>query len=451
MYRRGFSQIILLILLGFLALGGAGFAFKNKILRRGDALPSVSTSTLPITVALQTSSPTSSDNGLLFYENDEIGIQFDYPNDVTIQEVGNYEKVIVWPPQKNEAGTIVYPRMGFRTAGNDGVLTELINNCAADGAFETIFCPTPTNKEIALKKNQYGINYGVFYTKFIRENTDGEVVTSTIVNPNLGPFIFIPSIRETSYVVFYPGYIFWESSLPQQVLEDFQKIIDSLRILPFGGIGVEMSIVQEGVNILRVLEGSPASREGIDPGDIILKINGTSTAGMDMVRASKAIRGTPGTNVEMVIKHIDGSVGIYNVRREIIGGKSTPVVNNPPSEKVMEITLYFQSSQGASLNVDDPTGKYVGARQNGDSAQLGQFVEIDPSVVDPRTFLFTVTTATKTPDASSAYEINLRYVTNWRRFGSFSGTFNHEVVEPNKKNVYGIIFENEIPRLIRKS
>jgi carboxyl-terminal processing protease len=53
--------------------------------------------------------------------------------------------------------------------------------------------------------------------------------------------------------------------------------------------------------IISPIDGSPAKEAGILPGDKIIKINDTSTAGMALGDAVSRIRGTGGTNVKLTI------------------------------------------------------------------------------------------------------------------------------------------------------
>jgi len=53
------------------------------------------------------------------------------------------------------------------------------------------------------------------------------------------------------------------------------------------------------------LDGSPAEKAGMKSGDIILKVNGQSTAGWDLSKAVDQIRGPKGSNVVLTVIHKD--------------------------------------------------------------------------------------------------------------------------------------------------
>jgi carboxyl-terminal processing protease len=72
----------------------------------------------------------------------------------------------------------------------------------------------------------------------------------------------------------------------------------------FQGIGAEVDMnANNQPTIVFVQENSPAEKAGIQSGDVILAINGTSTAGMSLTEITLSIRGPAGTSVELTIQH----------------------------------------------------------------------------------------------------------------------------------------------------
>jgi carboxyl-terminal processing protease len=69
----------------------------------------------------------------------------------------------------------------------------------------------------------------------------------------------------------------------------------------FGGVGIELS-VEEGVpQVISAIDGTPAARAGIEPGDRIIKADGQPTVGIDIDNIVKRLRGAPGTGVVLTI------------------------------------------------------------------------------------------------------------------------------------------------------
>lgn len=86
----------------------------------------------------------------------------------------------------------------------------------------------------------------------------------------------------------------------------------------FVGIGVQIAIRDGKVVVIAPLKGSPAEREGVRAGDIILEIDGRSTEGFALEEAVALLRGEPGTAVILKVQHLDGTIEEITVIRELI-------------------------------------------------------------------------------------------------------------------------------------
>jgi carboxyl-terminal processing protease len=73
----------------------------------------------------------------------------------------------------------------------------------------------------------------------------------------------------------------------------------------FEGIGAYVDMREEQLLIVAPIPGGPAEKAGIKPGDIILEVDGDSTAGMSIEEAVLRIRGPRGTSVELLVLHLD--------------------------------------------------------------------------------------------------------------------------------------------------
>ena len=71
----------------------------------------------------------------------------------------------------------------------------------------------------------------------------------------------------------------------------------------FEGIGATVNSKDGKITIVAPIEGSPAEKAGIKPGDVILKVNGTTTEGMNLQEAILLIRGPSGTPVRLLVLH----------------------------------------------------------------------------------------------------------------------------------------------------
>src|SRR6266446_9009134 len=69
----------------------------------------------------------------------------------------------------------------------------------------------------------------------------------------------------------------------------------------FGGLGIEITLKDDILTVVTPIEGTPAFRAGILPGDRIVKIEGMSTKDMQLSDAVKRMRGKPGSKIVISI------------------------------------------------------------------------------------------------------------------------------------------------------
>ena len=69
----------------------------------------------------------------------------------------------------------------------------------------------------------------------------------------------------------------------------------------FGGLGLDVVKRGDALVVVSPLDDTPAARAGIQPGDEILAIDGESTEGMDVARASARMRGPAGQRVTLTL------------------------------------------------------------------------------------------------------------------------------------------------------
>ncbi len=69
----------------------------------------------------------------------------------------------------------------------------------------------------------------------------------------------------------------------------------------FGGVGIEITLQDGILTVVSPIEGTPAARAGIKPGDKILKIAGTLTKGMNLADAVRKMRGDKDSKVTLTL------------------------------------------------------------------------------------------------------------------------------------------------------
>lgn len=112
------------------------------------------------------------------------------------------------------------------------------------------------------------------------------------------------------------------------------------------GIGAEVGVTNNQIVIISPISGSPAQKIGLMAGDIILKINGTSTTGMDLSTAVSKIRGAAGTNVTLLISR-DNQEQTYVITRANINVPS--VTSSIKNNDIGYITISSFDSNTSNL------------------------------------------------------------------------------------------------------
>ena len=99
--------------------------------------------------------------------------------------------------------------------------------------------------------------------------------------------------------------------------EDFREIRDSSEG-HYQGIGVDVEPRPDGIAVVAVINGSPADRAGINPGDLIIAIDGESVAGRYVDDTLDRLLGEVGSTVELVVQTPGEEERHLSVKRETV-------------------------------------------------------------------------------------------------------------------------------------
>src|SRR5215470_10754608 len=89
---------------------------------------------------------------------------------------------------------------------------------------------------------------------------------------------------------------------PPRVLESFNEAIEGR----FSGIGLTVVKVKPGLRVEKVFKGSPAEKAKIDPGDVIVSVEGHPIAGLSSTKSTELIKGKEGTDVRIGVRRGGG-------------------------------------------------------------------------------------------------------------------------------------------------
>jgi carboxyl-terminal processing protease len=113
----------------------------------------------------------------------------------------------------------------------------------------------------------------------------------------------------------------------------------------YEGIGIELEKKDGEMVVVAPIEGTPADRAGIEPGDVVIAINGRSVREEDLSEVAEQVRGPEGTEVELTILR-GGEEHVFDLERAEI---ERPVASWAliPDSKVAHVHLTSFSNESA--------------------------------------------------------------------------------------------------------
>ncbi|WP_111641383.1 S41 family peptidase [Marinimicrobium alkaliphilum] len=87
------------------------------------------------------------------------------------------------------------------------------------------------------------------------------------------------------------------SYLDQSAFEDLQVNTTG----EFGGLGIEVGMEDGFVRVIAPMDGTPAQKAGIEPGDLIIRLDDESVKGMSLNDAIQTMRGPRGSEITLTI------------------------------------------------------------------------------------------------------------------------------------------------------
>jgi len=70
----------------------------------------------------------------------------------------------------------------------------------------------------------------------------------------------------------------------------------------FGGVGIQIGVKENRLAVIAPIEGTPAYRAGIKPGDFIIKVNDETTKDLTLMDAVQKMRGPKGSKINLTIQ-----------------------------------------------------------------------------------------------------------------------------------------------------
>lgn len=101
--------------------------------------------------------------------------------------------------------------------------------------------------------------------------------------------------------------------IPPSEQQGFDRMLEG----SFKGVGIQLAPKPDGsIEVVTPIDGSPAFKAGIEPGDIILKVNGKSVIGKRLPDVIKDIAGPLGSAVTLTVRHATGKTATITMKRK---------------------------------------------------------------------------------------------------------------------------------------
>ncbi|TKC05303.1 S41 family peptidase [Pedobacter frigoris] len=156
--------------------------------------------------------------------------------------------------------------------------------------------------------------------------------------------------------------------VPESEIEDYKLKYVSTQ---YGGIGASTLFIEGKLFVNEVSQGYPADKEGVKPGDQIVKINTNEVKGKDRNQISQLLRGPKGSSVDLLVIR-DGAVISKKLTREEIkqpnvsySGMTDNNIAYIRLDKFLENSAQEVREAAVALNKQQPKGMILDLRYNG--------------------------------------------------------------------------------------
>jgi carboxyl-terminal processing protease len=117
----------------------------------------------------------------------------------------------------------------------------------------------------------------------------------------------------------------------------------------FGGLGIEVQMEDGFVKVVTAIDDTPAARAGLQPGDLIIKLDDTQVKGLSLTDAVNRMRGEPGSQIRLTImREKQDAPFVVTLTRDVINVQSVKRRLLEPGYGYVRITQ-FRNDAGKDL------------------------------------------------------------------------------------------------------
>ncbi|MEQ3746786.1 MAG: S41 family peptidase [Henriciella sp.] len=134
----------------------------------------------------------------------------------------------------------------------------------------------------------------------------------------------------------------------------------------YGGLGIEVTMEDGFVKVVTPMDGTPAARAGLEPGDLLTAINGRAIVGLSLDDAVEDMRGEPGSELVVTVYRDGQDPFDVTITREVIEPKYVEFVDKGYDIAYIRISTFNNKKTTTKLiEAFDEIRSTIGSRPKG--------------------------------------------------------------------------------------
>ena len=134
----------------------------------------------------------------------------------------------------------------------------------------------------------------------------------------------------------------------------------------YGGLGIEVTMEDGFVKVVTPMDETPASRAGLEPGDLLTHLNGNAIVGLSLDDAVRDMRGEPGTDLTVTVYREGQDPFDVTLVREVIEPKYVEFEDKGDGLAYVRIATFNNKKTTTKLiEAFDQIRDEIGRRPNG--------------------------------------------------------------------------------------
>jgi carboxyl-terminal processing protease len=133
----------------------------------------------------------------------------------------------------------------------------------------------------------------------------------------------------------------------------------------FGGLGIEVTMDSGVIKVVSPIDDTPASKAGLQSGDLIFALDGEPVQGMTLQEAVEKMRGKPGTPIKLSVRRSGKDPFDVSLTREVIKVKSVRFRLEGGDIGYIRVTSFTEQSTTGVLDAVEKLKKEAGNKLKG--------------------------------------------------------------------------------------